>query len=112
MDHQQSEHGYVKNLKKVKARGEPLERVVMVDDSPEKLIHQYGNLVRISPFEGQADDHELLLLMDYLQHLNQQPNVRRIEKRGWQQRMIHQAIQQRRAELYANDDTCATGKLI
>lgn len=111
-DPQSSKNVYIKNLKKVKARGEPLSRVVIVDDSPEKLIYQYGNLVPISPFEGQANDTALLLLMDYLLHLSQQPNVRSIDKRGWQQHMVHQAVSQYRAELYANDATLATGKLI
>ena len=83
----------------------------MLDDSPEKLIHQYGNLVRISPFEGQANDKDLLLLMNYLLYLNQQPNVRDIEKRGWQQHMLHQAIQQQRAQLYASGDADANEEI-
>lgn len=111
MDHQRWEPFYVKNLKKVKALGERLERIIMLDDSPEKLIHQYGNLVRISPFEGQANDKDLLLLMNYLLYLNQQPNVRDIEKRGWQQHMLHQAIQQQRAQLYASGDADANEEI-
>ncbi len=79
------EYVHVKNLKKVKQRGYPLERVLIIDDSPEKLIHQYGNLIRVKPFEGQRDDQELRLLMPYLLHLKDQPNLRKIEKRNWRQ---------------------------
>ena len=76
-------HEWVKNLDKLKKRGYPLESIIMVDDTPEKLSKHYGNLVRVHPFEGDSSDRELWQLGNYLEHLSQVPNVRQIEKRGW-----------------------------
>lgn len=74
----------VKNLDKVKKKGFQLESVIMVDDTPEKLSKHYGNLVRVKEFNGQEDDSELIILMQFLSHLKSVDNVRTIEKRGWQ----------------------------
>lgn len=56
----------------------------MVDDTPEKLSKHYGNLVRVKEFNGQEDDSELMILMQFLSYLKSVDNVRKIEKRGWQ----------------------------
>lgn len=53
---------YIKDLRKVQSQGYQVERVVMVDDSPEKLVRQPRNHVQIPPYVGQADDVELLAL--------------------------------------------------
>jgi RNA polymerase II subunit A small phosphatase-like protein len=60
-----------------------LEHVIAVDDSPEKHRANYGNLIRVSEFTGDANDAELPRLWQYLQLLAVEPNVRRIEKRDW-----------------------------
>ncbi len=80
------EHEYIKDLTKVKKKGFKLEHIIMVDDTPDKLRRQYGNLVRIEEFTGDTNDTELLRLKDYLLDLKTENNVRRIEKRGWQSR--------------------------
>lgn len=74
---------WAKNLDKLKRKGYPLERVLMIDDTPEKLAKHYGNLVRVKPFEGDPSDAELFGLIDYLPTLADAANVRRIEKRHW-----------------------------
>jgi carboxy-terminal domain RNA polymerase II polypeptide A small phosphatase len=74
---------YAKRLRKLRRYGYDLKRVLVVDDSPEKHTHNYGNLVRIAPFCGDPADVELAHLARYLSHLSTQPNVRCIEKRGW-----------------------------
>lgn len=78
-------HDYVwaKNLSKLKRLGYRLERVLIVDDSPEKLEKHYGNLVRVRPFEGDPQDRELEALGEYLSSLRETNDVRRIEKRFW-----------------------------
>ena len=73
----------VKDLRKVRKLGFPLEQILMVDDSPEKLERQYGNHIKITPFEGDLSDAELPALADYLRSIRQQPNYRTIEKRHW-----------------------------
>lgn len=74
---------YLKDLKKVKAKGYRLERVLALDDRPEVYARSYGNLVRIAPYLGAVDDEELRLLAGYLPGLADCPNVRRMEKRHW-----------------------------
>lgn len=74
----------IKPLQKlVRAWHVPKEKVLFVDDSPEKIQRSYGNYIRVQAFEGSLDDDELVWLARYLQRLGPVPNVRTIEKRGW-----------------------------
>ena len=82
-DHERQEVYWIKNLKKVKGKGYSLKSILMVDDTPQKLSKNYGNLVRIAPFEGDEADDELLMLMAYLEKLATVENVRVNEKRAW-----------------------------
>ena len=84
---EEQDHGWIKDLKKVKRRGFPLERVLMVDDTPGNLVRQYGNYIRVTPYLGAQDDRELVLLARYLRQLRGVENVRKIEKRSWQTRL-------------------------
>lgn len=77
---------YIKNLKKLKRQGYRLEEMIMVDDTPRKLARNYGNLVRINEWLGEQSDRELLLLIQYLDYLKNVENIRKVEKRGWQNR--------------------------
>ena len=72
-----------KQLKKVARRGWPLERILIVDDTPEKAAQNYGNAIYPRPYEGQEDDNELALLSAYLRTLKDVENVRALEKRNW-----------------------------
>lgn len=74
---------YVKKLSKVKKFNYALENVLMIDDSPEKMVDNYGNHIHIAPFEGDPRDEELLYLMKYLDSLKHEENYRQIDKRGW-----------------------------
>jgi RNA polymerase II subunit A small phosphatase-like protein len=74
---------YQKSLKKVKRLGWPLERMLIVDDTPEKSARNFGNAIYPNPFEGALDDDELALLARYIVGMKDEPNVRAIEKRGW-----------------------------
>lgn len=73
----------VKDLKTIRRVGYELERVIVVDDTAKKHERNYGNLVRVRPFEGQLDDDELLYLATYLETLAGVDDVRVVEKRGW-----------------------------
>lgn len=72
-----------KRLSKLRRLGYALERVLVVDDSPEKHTRNYGNLVQIHPFHGDPEDRELTYLKSYLAKLAAAENVRTIEKRHW-----------------------------
>ncbi|WP_294049786.1 NIF family HAD-type phosphatase [Sphingomonas sp.] len=74
---------YLKPLTKVRKRGWPLERILIVDDTPEKCARNYGNAIYPRPFEGDPEDGELLLLQAYLHAMKDCANVRRVEKRRW-----------------------------
>ena len=75
-----------KPLSKLVRQGYSLDRIIAVDDSPEKYRQNYGNLVRVAPFEGAANDDELRYLLRYLLELSQLANIRSVEKRGWRRR--------------------------
>jgi len=74
---------WVKDLKKIRRIGYTLEQVIVIDDTAKKHERNYGNLVRVRPFEGQLDDDELLHLVRYLETLADVDDVRVVEKRGW-----------------------------
>lgn len=74
---------YIKDLSKVRRLGWPLERVLIVDDTPEKCIRNYGNAIYPTPYEGSLQDEELPHLASYLETLRDVHNVRKIEKRRW-----------------------------
>lgn len=77
----------VKDLRKAKRRGYPLERVLMIDDTPEKLERHYGNHILIPPFLGDPTDAELPALATYLLRIADHHNFRKLEKRNW--RSLH-----------------------
>ena len=83
LDEETRDYYFAKNLKKVKRKGFDLERVLILDDSPEKLRQNFGSHLQLQPFEGQAADRELLDVLPFLESLKEFDNFRHIEKRGW-----------------------------
>ncbi len=82
----------LKNLQKVKRRlGFPLERILAIDDSPEKLSRNFGNHIRVKPFLGDEADTELRDLLPFLDWIRSIENFRRVEKRGWKTRPVGQS---------------------
>ena len=80
--------GYRKPLAKLKRLGWPLERVLILDDTPAKVAQNYGNAIYPRVWEGDLADEDLLLLARYLPTLAACDNVRRIEKRDWRSRAL------------------------
>ena len=87
-DSDTAEHYFLKDLKKVKRKGFPLNRILMIDDSPEKLRRQYGNHLCLRPFEGDQGDRELLDVLPFLKWIRTQDDFRKIEKRDWRRRRL------------------------
>jgi RNA polymerase II subunit A small phosphatase-like protein len=83
LDDYETPYFYLKSLQKVKRQGFGLERILIVDDSPEKTQNNYGNAICPTEFTGNLEDDELLYLLKYLRTLKDKKNVRTIEKRGW-----------------------------
>jgi TFIIF-interacting CTD phosphatase-like protein len=73
---------WLEDLKKVKRKGYSLANIIMLDDTPEKLARNYGNLIPVKSFEGN-DDNELELLPKFLDKLATLDDVRKVEKRFW-----------------------------
>ncbi len=73
----------VKDLKKVRAKGWDLRRVLALDDMASVHQRAYGNHVPIRPFRGSLEDEELRRVIPFLERWFREPNVRAIEKRFW-----------------------------
>lgn len=78
-----SHYNYVKKLHKLKRKGYRLERILIVDDTPAKCVHNYGNAIYVREYNGEEDDKELPALSRYLATLEDAADVRTIEKRHW-----------------------------
>ena len=77
---------WLKDIQKLRKFGFPTSKILCVDDSPEKFERSFGNYIFMPPFEGDPEDRELDKLEQFLEELGPVPNVRAIEKRGWQTR--------------------------
>lgn len=78
-----SHYDYVKRLDKVRRFGYSKERMLIIDDTPRKCIHNYGNAIYPAEYLGGINDNELLLLLRYLGTLKDLDTVRHTEKRNW-----------------------------
>ena len=78
----------IKKLEKLRRKGFRPESIIAVDDKAPLWRFSHGNLVNVSPFEGDPGDDELLFLIDYLKKLAGVPDVRPIEKRNWRSRLV------------------------
>jgi len=85
---QQNHYHYIKPLKKLKKKGYILERILIVDDTPHKSKDNYGNAIYPKMYQGEENDVELIYLQKYLEILKTESNVRKLEKRGWRNRII------------------------
>jgi RNA polymerase II subunit A small phosphatase-like protein len=83
-----SHYDYTKQLYKVRRKGYPSQKTLIVDDTPSKVANSYGNAIYIEPFEGNPADEELLYLQKYLLTIYQEENYRSIEKRFWRKEIV------------------------
>lgn len=74
---------YIKKLSKVNKLAYPIERILIVDDSPHKSSENYGNAIYPKAFTGDLSDSELRRLIKYLVSIRDITNYRTIEKRFW-----------------------------
>jgi TFIIF-interacting CTD phosphatase-like protein len=82
-DPEVQDYFFIKDLRKVKPRGFALTDIIILDDTPQKLMRNYGNLVRVTEWTGDEADRELQHVQALLLDLKAEPNIRAIEKRGW-----------------------------
>ena len=86
-DEASNERIQVKKLEKLKRQGYKPESVIAVDDTRSAWRFSYGNLIHVSRFEGDPEDRELKLLIEFLELIRESPNIRSIEKRNWRSRI-------------------------
>lgn len=67
---------WLKDLKKVKRRGFPLERVLALDDTPEAFARHRGNHLHAPRWTGDPNDTFLLDVIPQLRSLAVEPNIR------------------------------------
>lgn len=82
-DSEQLENYFVKDLRKVERKGFDLKKILIVDDTPQKVERHYGNAIYVKSYFGDESDKELFKLADYLETLASVSDVRTIEKRNW-----------------------------
>ena len=73
---------HVKDLSQLST---PLDNIVMIDDSPEKLQVTPGNLVAVRPYYGEHEDDELQRLTNYLNSIKGQPAIGHLNKQDWRE---------------------------
>ena len=73
----------IKPLKKVRRRGFPISKIIIVDDLPETFQQNYGNAILVRKFDGAKTDEELLLLLGYLETIVPVEDIRILDKRNW-----------------------------
>ena len=61
-----SHYEYIKRLDKVRKLKLKKERILIIDDTPAKCIHNYGNAIYPREYTGHHPDNELQLLISYL----------------------------------------------
>ena len=74
---------YIKRLDKLRKKGFDKNRILIIDDTRRKSMHNYGNAIYPSEFSAQQNDDELFWLAEYLLTLKHHDSVRTIEKRNW-----------------------------
>ena len=72
-----------KRIAKLKKHGFTLDQIIGIEDTASKYARNYGNLVLAREFLGDVSDDELLHLIHYLKVLEEVPNIRAVDKRGW-----------------------------
>lgn len=80
-----SHYDYVKRLDKVRKLKFKKDRILIIDDTPQKCIYNYGNAIYPKEYLGRKPDNELQLLMRYLLRVKDLTTVRNTEKRHWRE---------------------------
>ena len=73
----------VKDLKKVKRLGYPLEKILIIEDTPANVAKNYGNAIYVRQYDGSRKDDEMRRLVAYLISIKDVADVRKVDKRGW-----------------------------
>lgn len=77
---------HIKYLSILEAQGIDLSRTVVIDDRPQMYSAQHRrNVVPVRPYYGEANDDELLMLVNYLCDIRDYDDVRHAPKLSWRE---------------------------
>jgi RNA polymerase II subunit A small phosphatase-like protein len=88
-DGESGKYFYSKPLKKIKRKGYSLNQVLIVDDTPETFLQNYGNAILVQKYEGFEEDRELFVLLKYLDIIRFEDDLRSTDKRGWRRKVAN-----------------------
>jgi len=74
---------YVKPLRWLEDHGYPIDKMIIVDDSPEKCVDNIENAIIPKKFKCQKYDSELLDLLHYLKSIHHEDNFRALYHENW-----------------------------
>ena len=79
---------YSKDLKVLKRYGYKMERVLIMDDSPNICMKNKKNSIHVQPFLGGTGDKELLYLNEYLMKVSREENVMELDTSIWYKHFV------------------------
>jgi len=77
------EHQWIKPLRRIKQKGIGIKSMLIIDNSPYKVVESRENALIIKSFEGNEKDEELKKLFLFLKKFNEVQDVRKVDKENW-----------------------------
>ena len=77
---------YRKDLQNVVKLGYDLQNIVMIDDTPIKILPNAHNVIQPKTYTGTVVDDEFYFLQTYLLHLKTMDDIRAVDKTAWKAR--------------------------
>lgn len=77
------EHQWIKPLRSIKQKGLGLKSMLIIDNSPYKVIESKENALIIESFEGNKSDDELNKLYNFFLNFRDAKDVRKVDKENW-----------------------------
>ena len=78
------EHQWIKPLRRIKQKGIGLKSMLIIDNSPYKVIESKENSLIIKSFEGDQTDDELNKLFSFFSKYKNVEDIRSINKENWE----------------------------
>lgn len=77
------EHQWIKPLRKVKIKGVGIKSMLIIDNSPYKVIDSRENALIVPSYEGDDTDTTLEQLLNFLEIFEEVKDVRKVKKDQW-----------------------------
>ncbi|MFK7906449.1 MAG: NIF family HAD-type phosphatase [Chitinophagales bacterium] len=77
------ENQWIKPLRRIKQKDIGMKSMIIIDDSPSKVVENKENALIIKSYEGDESDNELNNLYEFLNNFKGIEDVRSIDKGSW-----------------------------